>query len=61
MIGQKFALKNITLSSRAAKADTRLHTRPFLQKRVVGPDLGPNCLQRLSADDSLAITPTAIK
>ena len=24
---------------------------PDLARRVVGPDLGPNCLQRLSADD----------
>ena len=44
--------KNITLSSQAAKADTRLHMRAFLQKGFVGPALGPNCLQRLSADDT---------
>ena len=25
---------------------------PDQARRVVGPDLGPNCLQRLSADDT---------
>ena len=27
---------------------------PDQDRRCVGPDLGPNCLQRLSADDILA-------
>ena len=33
--------RNITLSSRAAKAKTRLHIRAFSQEHFVGPDLGP--------------------
>ena len=28
---------------------------PDQDGHVVGPDLGPNCLQRLSADDKLAM------
>ena len=46
------AEKYITISSRAAKAHTRLQIRAFLQECCVGPDMEPNCLQRLSADDT---------
>ena len=40
------------LYSQARKADTRLHICTFSQERFVGADLGPNCLQMLSADDT---------
>ena len=36
----------------AAKAHMRLQKRAFLQERCVEPDIEPNCLQRLSADDT---------
>ena len=42
----------ITISSPAAKAHTRLQICTFLQERCVEPDMEPNCLQRLSADDT---------
>ena len=34
---------------------------PDQDKRNVGPDLGPNCLQRLSADDNLATSKERVK
>ena len=46
------AEKITMLSSRARKADTRLHMCTFSQVRFVGADLGPSCLQMLSADDT---------
>ena len=38
--------RNIALSSRAAKAHTRLHTHTFLQEHFVGPELFSNVISR---------------
>ena len=39
------------------KSTTRVSNRfdPDQGRRFVGPDLGPNCLQRLSADDTTVV------
>ena len=34
---------------------------PDQDRQVVGPDLGPNCLQRLSADDKVAADKGRVK
>ena len=46
------AEKIAMLSSRARKVDTRLHMCTFSQ---IGADLGPNCLQMLSAADTSTV------
>ena len=53
---QKFSEKNFRNTIRVSNS-----LDPDQDQHSVGPDLGPNCLQRLSADDKVAASKERIK